>query len=89
MRRVDVEGFDVEDVEYLVDIVVRRAWRITLAVSLCECDDDTCVLAVWPLLPLQSTWRILYSTSLARAETTTSCRPAALRDYTMTCGVRD
>jgi len=36
MWGVAVGRFDVEHAECLVDIVVRQAWRIHLAVSLCS-----------------------------------------------------
>jgi len=94
MWGVTVEGFDVEYAERLVDIVGGHCRSSSMAhkpssflvfVSMTIIPGVFGVLAV----PTSTTWCILYSTSLARAEATASGKPVTFRDSAMSCGVRD
>ena len=94
MWRVAVEGFNIEDTKCLVDIVGihRCPSRVThepgsflVFVSMAITPGLSGMFAT----PTSTTWCILYSTSLARAEATASGRPVMFRDSAISCGVHD
>lgn len=94
MWGVAVEGFDVKHAKRLVDIVRSHRCSPSVAhkpggflvfVSLMINPKLFGVLAV----PTSTTWCILYSTSLERAEATASGKPVMFRDSAMSCEVCD
>ena len=94
MWGVAIERFNIKHAKCLVDIVGRHRRSPSMAhkpggflvfVSVTIIPGLFGVLAA----PTSTTWCILYSTSLARAEATASCRPVIFRDSAMSYGVRD
>lgn len=93
MRGVTVERFDVEHTECLVDIVGshRRPPSMTHEPSSFLVFVRIAITTGWFGVfsaPTSTTWCILYSTSLARADATASGRPVMFKDSAMSCRVR-
>ena len=94
MRGVAVKRLDVEHTKRLVNIVgshccspsmTHKPGSFLVFVSMAMTTGLPGVLGA----PTSTTWCILYSTSLARADATVSGRPVTLSDSAMSCVVRD
>ena len=94
MRGVAVERFNVKHAKCLIDIVgshrcspsmTHKPGGFLVFVSVTIIPGLFSVLAA----PTSTTWCILYSTSLERAEATASGKLVIFRDSAISCGVRD
>ena len=94
MWGVAIERFDVKHAKCLIDIV--RSHRCSPGVAhkpggFLVFVSVTIIPGLFGVLaaPTSTTWCILYSTSLARADATVSGKPVMFRDSAISCGVHD